>query len=88
MKNIEKIGIESLIESFSVKNQELVNQLISAKAAAETAQSNYKKAASPILGQVKEIGSSLLADEVSEDAIKYFEEKITDLIKIPFTVSK
>lgn len=84
MKNIEKIAIDTIISQFSTKNNEIIQATISAKAAAETASANFKKAAGPLINMAKESASVLLQDQVSDEAIKYFEERIADTIKIPF----
>ena len=87
MKNIEKIAIDSMIDKFTAEKAELVAQLVSAKSAAEVAQQNFKKAAGPVLTYAKELGALLAADEISEEATKYFEEKMSDIVKIPFTIA-
>lgn len=87
MKNIEKIAIDSMLEKFAAEKQELVANLISAKAAAELAQQNFKKAAGPVLTYAKELGALLAADEISEEATKYFEERMSDIVKIPFSTA-
>ena len=87
MKNIEKIAIDSLVEKFTTEKQEIVQNLIAAKAAAELAQHNFKKAAGPVLTCAKELGAMLIADEISPEAANYFEQKMTDIVKIPFTIA-
>ncbi len=84
MKNIEKIAIDTIIDQFQSKNAELIQAAISAKAAVEMAQQNFKKTASPVLGYAKDSAAILLQDEISEDALKYFEDRITEIVKIPF----
>lgn len=88
MKNIEKIAIDSMVEKFQVEKQELIENLVSAKAAAELAQQNFKKAAGPVLTYAKEIGAMLTADEISPEATKYFEDKMSEIVKLPFTITK
>ena len=87
MKNIEKIAIDSMIEKFIAEKAELIANLVSSKSAAELAQQNFKKAAGPVLTYAKEMGLLLAADEITEEATKYFEEKMTDIVKIPFTIA-
>lgn len=88
MKNIEKIAIDSMIEKFQTEKAELIQGLISAKSAAEIAQQNFKKAAGPVLGHAKEIGALLAEDEISEEATKYFEGRISEILNFPFAVQK
>lgn len=84
MKNIEKIAIDTIVEKFATQNDEIVQAVISAKAAVEFAQTNFKKTASPLLASAKEAANVILVDQVSEEAIKYLEEKIAEIIKLPF----
>ena len=84
MKNIEKIAIDTMIDQFGQKNTEIIAATISAKAAVELAQQNFKKAAGPLVNYAKDSANLLLQDEVSEDAIAYFENRMSELIKIPF----
>ena len=84
MKNIEKIAIDTIVDQFQTKNAELIQATISAKAAVEMAQQNFKKTAGPVLNYAKESASMLLQDEISEEALKYFEDRITEIVKIPF----
>jgi hypothetical protein len=85
MKNIEKIGIDSMLEQFTVKNSELIQTMISTKSAAELAQQNFKKSAGPVVNLAKEIRASLVTDTVSEEALKYYEEKMIEILKMPIT---
>ena len=84
MKNIEKIAIDALLNQFIEKYGEMIENAISAKQAAELAQANFKKVAGPLINYAKDSAGILLDDGVSEDAIKYFEDKITEIVKIPF----
>ena len=84
MKNIEKIAIDTIIEQFQTKNSELIQATISAKAAVEMAQQNFKKTAGTVLNYAKDSAAMLLQDEISEEALKYFEDRITEIVKIPF----
>jgi hypothetical protein len=84
MKNIEKIAIDTIIDQFQTKNAELIQATISAKAAVEMAQQNFKKTAGPVLNYAKDSAAMLLQDEISEEALKYFEDRITEIVKIPF----
>lgn len=86
MKNIEKIAIDTIVEGFAEKNQELVNNLISMKAAADMAVQNFKKAAAGVNSYAKDAAAPLLEDGISEEAEQYFEEKITGLTKLPFKI--
>jgi hypothetical protein len=86
MKNIEKIGIDTMIQQFEEKYTEMIQASISAKAAVEMAQQNFKKTAGPLLGHAKDTAALILEDGVSEDAIKYFEDRISEIVKIPFKV--
>ena len=88
MKNLEKIAIDSLLLQFKEGKSEMIQHVISAKGAVEMAQQNFKKAASPLINYAKETGNLLLEDGVSEEAIQYFEQIISDIIKIPFTLKK
>ena len=88
MKNLEKIAIDSLIVEFGQTKGEMINSAISAKAAVEMAQQHFKKTAGPIMNYAKETGGLLLEDGVSDEAIQYFEQRMSDLIKIPFTLKK
>ena len=45
MKNIEKIAIDTIVDAFAIKNAELIQNVISTKAAADMAVANFKKAA-------------------------------------------
>ena len=85
MKNIEKIAIDSLIEQFSTKNREHIERTLSAKSALEIAQANFKKTAGALTTNARDIATFLIQDDVSEDAIKYFDDSISNIIKIPFT---
>ena len=69
MKNIEKIAIDTILEQFQAKHAEMISAAISAKGAVELAQSNFKKAAGPLINYAKDSATVLLQDEVSEEAI-------------------
>ena len=86
MKNIEKIGIDTLIGQFTSKYNEQIEAVISAKQAVEIAQGNFKKVAGPLVASAKEIGNELVTDELSDQAIEYFETTVGQIIKIPFKV--
>ena len=86
MKNIEKIGIDTLVSQFSNKHNEQIEALISAKQAVEIAQGNFKKIAGPLIASAKEVGNELVSDELSDQAIEYFETTVGQIIKIPFKV--
>lgn len=88
MKNLEKIAIDSIIESFSNEKRELIETAITSKSAVEVAQQQFKKIAQPLVNYAKESGNLLLEDAVSEEAIQYFEQRMTELIKIPFTLRR
>lgn len=84
MKNIEKIAIDTVVDHFHAKNLEIVNAVISSKAAVELAQQNFKKSAQPLMNIAKDAIAPLIADDLSEDAIKYMEDRISEIMKIPF----
>jgi hypothetical protein len=84
MRNIEKIAIDTILEQFQSKNAEIINSAISAKAAVELAQQNFKKAAGPLINYAKDSATILIQDDVSEEAIKYFEDRMSEIMKIPF----
>lgn len=86
MKNIEKIAIDTIVSQFSEKYKEMIQTSISAKAAVEAASANYKKSAGPLVNYAKETANLIIQDEVSDEAIKYFEDRISDSMKIPFKV--
>jgi nitrate reductase NapAB chaperone NapD len=86
MKNIEKLGIDTLIVQFSEKYKEQIEAAISAKQAVEIAQSNFKKIAGPLVSSAKDLGNELVSDELSDQAIDYFETAIGQIVKIPFKV--
>jgi hypothetical protein len=88
MKNLEKIAIDSILNDFGSSKTEMIQASISAKAAVEMAQQNFKKAAGPLVNYAKEAGNLLLEDNVSEEAIQYFEQRMSEIIKIPFTIRK
>ena len=84
MKNIEKIAIDTIVSQFQEKYREMIDAAISAKGAVEVAQTNFKKAAGPLVSHAKDAAAILLQDEVSDEAITYFENTIADIIKLPF----
>jgi hypothetical protein len=88
MKNLEKIAIDSIVNDFANTKNEMIQASISAKAAVEMAQQNFKQTAGPLVNYAKESGKLLLEDGVSEEAIQYFEQRLSELIKIPFTLRK
>jgi hypothetical protein len=88
MKNLEKIAIDAILNEFGTSKSEMIQNSVSAKAAVEMAQQNFKKAAGPLVNYAKESGNLLLEDGVSEEAIQYFEQRMTEIIKIPFTLRK
>lgn len=88
MKNLEKIAIDSIIENFTNSKREMIESAISAKQAVEVAQQNFKKVAGPVVGYAKEAGNLLLEDGVSDEAIAYFESRMTEIVKIPFSLKK
>ena len=88
MKNLEKIAIDSIVNDFAASKGEMIQASISAKAAVEMAQQNFKQTAGPLVNYAKESGKLLLEDGVSEEAIQYFEQRLSELIKIPFTLRK
>jgi hypothetical protein len=88
MKNLEKIAIDSILQQFEESKKEMINSTISAKQAVEIAQQNFKKTAGPLLSIAKESGNLLIQDEVSEEAIAYFESRMAEIIKIPFSLKK
>lgn len=88
MKNLEKIAIDSIVNDFANTKAEMIQASISAKAAVEMAQQNFKQAAGPLVNYAKESGKLLIEDGVSEEAIQYFEQRLSELIKIPFTLRK
>ena len=88
MKNIEKIAIDSMVDKFAIDWNEGLKELSRAKTLIEEAQKEFKKVAGPIMTQGKEMGGMLLEDGVSEEAVKYFEERFTELVKIPFVLKK
>jgi hypothetical protein len=88
MKKLEKIAIDSIIENFTNNKREMIQSAISAKHAVEVAQQNFKKVASPVVNYAKEVGNLLLEDGVSDEAITYFESRMTEIVKIPFSLKK
>jgi len=88
MKNLEKIAIDSIIENFTNSKREMIQSAISAKQAVEVAQQNFKKVASPVVNYAKEVGNLLLEDGVSDEVITYFESRMTEIVKIPFSLKK
>jgi hypothetical protein len=86
MKNIEKIAIDTIVEAFANKNQELIQNSISMKAAADMAVANFKKAASGVNEYAKIEAKPLLEDGISEEAEAYFEQRISEITKIPFKI--
>jgi hypothetical protein len=88
MKNLEKIAIDSIVNDFANTKNEMIQASISAKAAVEMAQQNFKQTAGPLVNYAKESGKLLLEDGVSEEDIQYFEQRLSELIKIPFTLRK
>ena len=81
MKNLEKIAIDTMVNEFSSKYKEMIDASKSAKAALEMAQTNFKKIIGPLINVAKESGTLLLQDEASDEAIKYFEDKMTEIVK-------
>jgi hypothetical protein len=88
MKKLEKIAIDAIITDFVNSKTEMIEATIEAKAAAELAQQNFKKVAGPLISHAKEAGNLLLEDEVSDEAMAYFEQRFSELVKIPFTLRK
>lgn len=88
MKNLEKIGIDTLVKEFTVNQREVIEQVTEAKRAFEHAQSEYKKIASSLLASSNDVGKLLVDDGVSDEAVQYFESMITDLIKLPFKLKR
>lgn len=86
MKNIEKIAIDTIVEAFSVKNGEIIQNAISAKSAADIAVSNFKKAAAGVMEYAKTEAKPLLEDGISEEAEAYFEQRISEITKLPFKI--
>ena len=84
MKNIEKIAIDALTTEFIGKNMTSIESCLSMKAAAETAQANFKKAAQPLLSTANELANSILSDGISDDAISYLEVKLSEALRLPF----
>ena len=77
MKNIEKIAIDTILKEFSESKRELIEQMISAKQAVQVAQTNFKKSADPVINYAKDTAASLLQDDISEDAVTYFDNGIS-----------
>lgn len=88
MKNLEKIAIDTILNDFSTSKAEMIQHAISAKNAVEMAQQNFKKAAGPLMNYAKESGNLLIEDGVSDEAMQYFEQRMSEIIKIPFTLKK
>jgi hypothetical protein len=88
MKNLEKIAIDSILQDFQNSKKEMIEGAISAKQAVEIAQQNFKKTAGPLVNYAKEAGNLLLEDGVTDEAITYFEGRMTEMIKIPFSLKK
>jgi hypothetical protein len=88
MKNLEKIAIDSIIDNFTNSKREMIESAISAKQAVEVAQQNFKKVAGPVVNYAKEAGNLLLEDGVSDEAIAYFESRMTEIVKIHFSLRK
>lgn len=86
MKNIEKIAIDTITEFFAVKNGEIIQNAISSKAAADMAVANYKKAAAAVMEYAKDEAKLLLEDGISEDAEAYFEQRMTEITRLPFKI--
>jgi hypothetical protein len=83
MKNVEKIAIESVIKDFMEKYQEMISTVISSRQAVEVAKQNYAKVANPLVNAAKE-SMGVISSEISEEGAAYLEEKLSDVIKIPF----
>jgi hypothetical protein len=88
MKNLEKIAIDSILQDFQNSKKEMIDGAISAKQAVEIAQQNFKKIAGPLVNYAKEAGNLLLEDEVTDEAITYFEGRMAEIMKIPFSLKK
>lgn len=84
MKNIEKIGIDTLLDQFNTKYKELIEASISARNAVEIAQQNFKKVAGTLMSHGKDTAALIAEDQLSEDAMKYVEDRLSGIMKIPF----
>lgn len=84
MKKVEEIAINAIIEKFKFDNGNDIDSVISAKSAVETAKQNFNRVATPLVNSAKELSNLLKLDDVSEEAMKYFEERMSDTIKLPF----
>ena len=86
MKNIEKIAIDTIVDAFAEKNKEIIQNVISTKAAADMAVANFKKAAAGVNEYAKNEAKPLLEDGISEEAEAYFEQRIAEVTKLPFKI--
>ena len=88
MKNIERIAIDSMLRAFEEGEATNIEQLTTAKKEVEEAQQNFKKIASSVKASAQKLGDLLTEDGVSDEAFKYFQEKMQEITKIPFTQQK
>ena len=88
MKNIEKIAIDSMLRAFEEGEALAIDQLSVAKKQVEEAQLNFKRIAGALKSSAQKLGDLLIEDGVSDEAIKYFQEKMQEITKIPFTQQK
>ena len=88
MKNLEKIAIDTILSEIENSKTEMIQNAISAKSAAELAQQNFKEVATPLVNYAKEARNLLVEDNASDEAMQYFEERMSAIIKIPFTFRK
>jgi hypothetical protein len=87
MKTIEKIAADQLAQQFYEKNTERIQQMISSHQALLAAKKNYNDVASSLIAEGTKMMESL-SNEFSEEGMKYFQEKMKELSKIPFGEKK
>ena len=85
MKTVEKIAIDAIIMQFAERNIEIIRSSISSRIALQQASQNHEKNVSSLLVMAKKAVDPLINDNISEDAIKYLEERMSAIINMPFS---
>ena len=83
MKNIEKIAIDSLIQTIETELSQDISQMSNFKRQFEEAKKNFQGAAGKLISSAKKSVADIV-DELSEEGIAYLEAEISSKLTVPF----
>ena len=84
MKRTEEIVVNAIYSEFIEAHADALDNLREAKSDLDEVQARFKKIATAVINDARNVEKIFIDDEISEEALVLFETRISETLRIPF----